>query len=286
MKVLTHDDVEHFLEKGYVRLRGCFTPAAAQEYARHIWERLGYRPDDPSTWERPSVHMASHRDIDVKEFAPRAWWAACDLVGGEERMATDKPFPWTDGFIVNLWQDADRPWRDPSADSPGWHVDGAFFRHYLDSPEQGLLAFVLWSDVVHRGGATFVATDSVAPVARYLADHPDGCLSGGRPVDGVPVIPYDDLARQCSEFIEATGDIGDVYLLHPMILHAKSQNVLRRPRVITNSTLFLSEPMRFNRPNVDDHSPVERAVLRALGVDRYDFVATGPRERRNTEPAA
>ena len=52
------------------------------------------------------------------------------------------------------------------------------------------------------------------------------------------------------------------------------------PRSITNSTLFLAEPMTFNRLDVAaDHSLVEQAVLRALGVDSYDFVATGPRER-------
>ena len=278
-EALTADDVRQFLEKGYVKLSGCFTREAADEHTRHIWDRLGYRADDPSTWERPSVHMASHQDIDVPTFAPKAWRAACELIGGEERMAAGNPFPWTDGFIVNLWQDADRPWAPASPTSPGWHVDGGFFRHYLDSPEQGLLAVVLWSDVVPRGGGTFVATDSVGPVARFLAAHPGGVLPGADPADDPPGFPYADLIGQCGEFVEATGEVGDVYLLHPFVLHAKSQNVLRRPRFITNSTLFLDRPMRFDRPDPDDHSLVEQAVLRALGVDRYPFTATGPRAR-------
>jgi hypothetical protein len=58
--------------------------------------------------------------------------------------------------------------------------------------------------------------------------------------------------------------------------------VLRRPRFITNSTLFLAEPMRFDRPDPTDHSPVERAVLRALGVERDAFTATSPRTRVDT----
>jgi hypothetical protein len=275
-EVLTPDDIALFLSRGYVHLKGCFSAEAAHEHTRHIWTRLGYREDDPSTWERSSIHMASHHDIDVATFAPTAWQAACELVGGVDRLAADNPFPWTDGFIVNLWQDADQPWTPPSGASPGWHVDGGFFRHYLDSPEQGLLAIVLWNDVVHQGGATFVATDSIAPVARFLAEHPQGALPGGRTESGVPAIPYMDLAAQCHDFIEATGEVGDVYLVHPFVLHAKSQNVLRRPRFITNSTLFLAEPMRFDRP---DPSPVEQAILRALGVERYDFVPTGPRTR-------
>jgi hypothetical protein len=270
-------DIEHFIDKGFVKLRHCFTPEAAHEYSRYIWHRLGYDPNDRSTWSRPSIHMASHEDIDVKTFAPKAWQAACELIGGEDRMAVDKPgeraFPWTDGFIVNLTNGADDPWRPASPESPGWHVDGSWFRHYLDSPEQGLLAIVLWSEVVHHGGATFIATDSIAPVARFLAGHAEGILPGR------DHFPYGELTAQCSQFAEATGEVGDVYLIHPLVLHTMSPNVLRRPRFITNSTLRLAEPMRFNRADPADHSPVERAILRALGVDRLDFTAAGPRER-------
>jgi hypothetical protein len=126
-----------------------------------------------------------------------------------------------------------------------------------------------------KGGATFVAADSVGPVARFLAGHPDGIL----PSHDGSGFPYPELIGQCHDFVEATGQIGDVYLIHPLVLHTMSPNVLRRPRFITNSTLRLAEPMRFDRPNPGDHSPVERAILRTLGVDRFEFTATGPRER-------
>eukprot|EP01051_Picozoa_sp_SAG22_P018948 SAG22_NODE_3348_length_1764_cov_2.810210_1_plen_40_part_10 len=39
------------------------------------------------------------------------------------------------------------------------------FRHYLDSAEQGLLLLVLWGDIGHQGGGTFIAPDSVEKVA-------------------------------------------------------------------------------------------------------------------------
>jgi hypothetical protein len=55
----------------------------------------------------------------------------------------------------------------------GWHKDGDFFRHFLVSAEQALLTFVLWTDMLHKGGGTFVAADSVPVVARFLAEHPD-----------------------------------------------------------------------------------------------------------------
>ena len=91
--------------------------------------------------------------------------------------------------------------------------------------------------------------------------------------------PKPDLIGRCGDFVEAIGEVGDVYLLHPFILHAKAQNVLRVPRYITNPPVNLVEPMRFDRPDPADFSLVERAVLRGLGVDRYSFTAQGPREQ-------
>ena len=102
----------------------------------------------------------------------------------------------------------------------------------------------------------------------------DPTVGGPEPVN----FPYEDLIGQCHDFVEATGEIGDVYLIHPFVLHAKAQNVLRVPRFITNPPLTLAEPMDLNRPDPADFSLVELAVLRGLGVDRYDFTPAGPRE--------
>jgi hypothetical protein len=268
-QVLTEEQAEHFLTKGFVVIPECFSVDAAAELTETVWTRLGYDRDDQATWAEPSIHMPTHRHLDVKEFAPKAWLAACDLLGGEERIQGQ--FAWGDGFIVNLWQGADQPWEPASPTSPGWHKDGDFFRHFLNSPEQGLLTLVLWSDVRHQGGATFAAADSVGPVARYLAERPGGVLP----------MEFDTahLIGQCSEFVEATGAVGDVYLLHPFILHAKAQNILRVPRLITNPPVHLAEPMRFDRERYDDHSLVEKAILRGLGVERYEFTPTAPREK-------
>ena len=153
----------------------------------------------------------------------------------------------------------------------GWHKDGDFFRHFLDSPEQGLLGIVIWSDIEPQSGGTFAAGDSVGPIARHLANHPDGLL----PVEA----GFGDLIHQCSDFVEFTGRAGDVVLLHPYILHAASSNPSGRPRFITNPNVTLAEPMSFNRDDPAGYSPVELAVLRALGVQRLDFRPTAPRER-------
>jgi ectoine hydroxylase-related dioxygenase (phytanoyl-CoA dioxygenase family) len=212
--------------------------------------------------------MPSLRHVEVADFAPRVWRAACQLLGGEDRI--EQPYTWGSGFIANLGVGADRPWQPPSASSPDWHKDGDFFRHFLDSPEQGLLTIVLWSDIDERGGGTFIAPDSVAPVARLLEQEREGVL----PDD----LPYDELIAQCSTFVETTGRLGDVVLMHPFMLHAVSQNHRGTARFITNPPIALRQPMDFDRPDPEDQSPVERAVLRALGVERLDYEPTAARE--------
>src|SRR4051812_36315265 len=209
-RVLTDEQIAGFLDRGYVTVSGCFTRAQAQPWLDAAWIRLGYDPHDPRTWHQRRVHMPSVRRVEVKDFAPKAWRAVCELLGGEDRIT--QPYTWGDGFIANLGLGADQPWRPASAASPGWHKDGDFFRHFLDSPEQGLLTIVLWSDIEPRGGGTFLATDSVAPVARFLAERPEGVLP--------EEFPYDELIAQCRDFVEVTGRLGDVVLLHPYVLHA------------------------------------------------------------------
>lgn len=267
-KVLSPQQIEQFLAQGYLVLHDCFSRDFAENWKERAWIRLGYDRNDPSTWEKGRIHMPNHERVEVRDFAPQVWGAACDLLGGQERVQPG--FGFSDGFIVNLCEGDDRPWQGPSRETKGWHKDGDFFRHFLDSPEQGLLTLVIWSDIEPRGGGTFVARDSVPVVARFLAQHPEGVLPHE--------FPTRDLINQCHDFIEMTGRVGDVVLLHPFMLHASSQNHLRVPRFLTNPPVHLQEPMNFNRAD-GNYSPVEQAILNALDVKSFDFQATGSRER-------
>ena len=188
-----------------------------------------------------------------------------------QHFTTINSTEWSDAFVVNFRRGADKPWIKPSPEAGGWHKDGSFFRHFLDSREQGLLTIVYWSDVAHKGGGTFIAPDSIGVVARYLADHPEG-------VD--PSFDFGSLIGQCQEFVEVTGEVGDFIILHPYMLHASSNNHSRTVRFMTNPPVVLKEPMNFNRANPDDFSLIELATLHGLGVERYDFRPTAPREEQ------
>jgi hypothetical protein len=268
-RVLTDDQIDQFLKRGHVVLTHCFSRVLARQWTDPAWARLGYAAHDPTTWRETRVHMPTARRIEFKELAPRAWTAACQLLGGEARLK--QPCNCGDGFIINFRHGATRPWKSPSAGSPGWHKDGDFFRHFLDSPEQGLLTLVIWSDIEPRGGGTFVACDSVPVVARFLAARPEGVRPGQ--------IDSRALIAQCHDFVEFTGQVGDVVLLHPFVLHASSPNHSGRPRFLTNPPVQLKRPMCFDRRHEEEHSPVERAVLQGLGVERLAFRPEGPREK-------
>jgi len=131
-------------------------------------------------------------------------------------------------------------------------------------------------------------------IAKLLAAHPEGLLlSPGQcmtPSNSTYANPRDDPAcwshlheiKKCNKFIEMTGEVGDVVLLHPLMLHSASKNYLRVPRVITNPPVALKQPFNFNRENPEDYSLVEKKTLKALGVGRLDYRITT--ERRQVVP--
>lgn len=143
---LTQEQINHFMHHGFVRLTNCFSRSKADEWTANVWKRLGYSPEDKSTWVAERIHMPQHREEHVKTFAPKAWAAICELLGGEDRVAKQSA-TWNDAFIVNLGTAASEgKWTKPK-DLTEWHVDGDFFVHFLDSPEQALLVIPLFTDI-------------------------------------------------------------------------------------------------------------------------------------------
>ncbi len=68
-----------------------------------------------------------------------------------------------------------------------------------------------------------------------------------------------------SSFHEMTGKIGDVILLHPLMLHSASKNGRRLARIITNPPISLTAPFNFDRSNPDEYSLVELKTIQDLG---------------------
>lgn len=282
---ITRAEAAHFVEHGHVVIKGALPREMADLVCESAWTELkadyGVERTDPETWGCVSKGRGRIRgDVRtqgsgarflLKTHAPRAFAAQADLIGGADRLpGGGKGLSWGDAAIGNFRVPDGPAWRPPAPRQPGWHKDGHHFRHFINSPEQGLLTVPIYTNIRAQSGGTFIARDSIAPVARLLAQcpagvHPDGTQAGY-------LIP--GLIEQCSDFAELTGEAGDLALVHPYMLHRVSVNPSNRPRFIANMAVVLAKPMCFARPPGDAYSLVELAVLRGLSLSRFEFKQT------------
>ena len=47
---LSQEQIDHFLEHGWIKLSNCFTRKQAEDLQMTLWTRLGMDPNDISTW--------------------------------------------------------------------------------------------------------------------------------------------------------------------------------------------------------------------------------------------
>lgn len=261
---LTRAHVDHFLTRGWVAVPDCFSADAAEQVrARWIAEQ-SLDPDHPESWGFAMTHRSLRQGLDAATFAPKALAAVEDLVG---RGRVREPWNWT-GFIVNVSIGRDRPWSMPGV-GQGWHVDGDWYQHFLDGPEQGLLTLEYFNDVGSHSGGTVVCEGSQSYVAELLAEHPEGLTPSEFMRLSMERIPFGDLPKT-----EITGPVGTVVLCHPFLLHASSPNTDGPPRFAFNASVTLTEPNRFDR--IEGASVVERSIQSVFGKP-FEFKATGPR---------
>lgn len=262
---------EEFINTYMVHLKAAIPRQLCEEWVGDYFARTGINEADKSTFPKEANRFSRRtRSIPVAEASPVTWQVICELLGGEDKI-DERTRYFSDNFNLNINRGADEPWKAPSAQSPGWHKDGWFFRHFLDSPEQALLCLVIWRDIQPQSGGTFFAADSVPVVCRELLAHPEGLPHTYRHSFG-------QLIQQCSDFQELTAGTGDVVILHPFMLHAPSQNPSGRIRFMNNKVVSLCSPMQFNRTD-GAYTALEASILRALGVDALNFATTGERKR-------
>lgn len=297
--VFSSREIEQFIELGWVRLSGAYRPEDALSVQNVIWhhiEERGVHQSDPSTWTEALVHL--RESYSGPEFdrcnTVRLQQAIEELVGEDRLLNRDHPaWGW---WPVNFSVGADRPWTVPDR---GWHWDGHHFRHFVDSPDQGLLCLCVFSEIGPRGGGTLLAEGSHRVVARLLDAHPEGIelvdaitelnqthawfgsltsqrspsldgelageTSGPDRVERFMQSTYRDHTGQGLRVIELTADPGDVFLCHPFLYHAASQNHSGKPRFLCNRIGTLKTPMRIRKPRSQGHwSPVEVSIHQAL----------------------
>ena len=151
-------------------------------------------------------------------------------------------------------------WRAPSAWSPctmapinfvAYHIDwgnGLLTRHHangyahdfsLDSTLRApwLVVIVCLSDVVDDGGPTVLLRGSHRRLARLLSmvkPHEAGGVGGLDPSTMRALCAGAGASARARDVVRATGATGDVWLLHPLLVHSASVSLATAPRAILN----------------------------------------------------
>lgn len=220
-----------------------------------VWdtlERRGIRRDDPSTWtvERPE---RLQKLKDHPAFLAVGSNVLLDAIAAIlETTVFEKPKRWGAAFIA--FPENRKKWGVPSS---GWHADA----HYKSPlwPPKGVQTFALFGDVQPRSGATQILSGAHRLIHRWFEQNPpppgarslemrkslqrhpyirDLHTEGDREariarfmdtaeeVDGIPL-----------QVVEATGEAGDVILLHPLALHVAAPNNGIAPRFMLSGNV-------------------------------------------------
>jgi hypothetical protein len=286
-QVLSDDQVSQFNQDGFVKVERAFPGEFALAAQDYLWDRLsreGILKNEPATWTQPMAHLKESYDDPVFQrcLTDRLAGAIEDLIGPGRWVEDGRTRGWG-WWPVNFSLGADKPWTVPTN---GWHWDGIHFKHTVDAPNQGLLVLATFSEIAPRGGGTLVAAGSHRIVARFLAKHEEGLelssaiktcvaenpwlneLSGGtqQVADRVAYFMEQDHLDETGQplrVVEATASPGDVYLCHPFLFHAASQNHSGAPRFMCNRTTPMTRPMNV-RELTKQSSPVEVSIYSAI----------------------
>ncbi len=245
---LNERSLEHFRTHGWMRV-AAFGSDAAQHMREAVWQALaalGIHRDQKETWtiERPCHLQQLKNDPVFGAVGSAALIKVIDAIF--EGRSYEQPKNWGAFFIA--FPSAEK-WCIPNR---GWHID-ANYASWL-WPAFGVKTFALLGDVGPCGGGTLILSGShrlvhkwfqtnppppkakSADMRQLLQSHPyvgdlhragkledrvSRFLNQTEEVDGIPL-----------RVIEMTGAAGDVFVLHPLILHVAASNNATEPRFL------------------------------------------------------
>ena len=258
--MLTPQQVDEFQRLGIVRAPAVISARAAATMCDSVWDmmsrRYKIRRDHPATWkaqriagtkDRPKAItleqvMSPLRAILNQLLAPSEW--ECDNHWGSLLVS----FP---GAVPVAPQGWDVP-------HTGWHFDVPLVRAL---PElYGVRIFTCLAHLPRHGGATLAVAGSpqlaqALASARGMAKLRSADIRKGlsHRYDWInDLCTFDTAIDRVDRFMKATsrlenievrvgemtGEPGDVYLVHPLMMHAQSPNCLAMPRIVLSSTVY------------------------------------------------
>jgi hypothetical protein len=255
--VLNRVQLSEFERDGIVRLRNAIPPVDIEAIASEVWDNLErrypLRRNRPATWTSQRINGVHALDKSVT-FEKIGGAEVCQVlkqVLGKGNW--QRPIRW--GSLLIAFPESNAQWEVPHA---SWHLDlpasGSF---------EGLFAvrlFTCLQPLHHGGGATLVAAGShllvedlvrrKAGLRLHSADVRQALIRSypwvralcSRSETGARIARFMNVATAVDgaelRVIEMTGEPGDVFLVHPLLLHAPSTNCADVPRMVLSSFVF------------------------------------------------
>lgn len=246
-QILSQEDIERFHLNGYVRLESAFDRTLTHRVMTYLWEileqRYGFDREDSSTWNRPTKGLIkilqANRDLwNIGD--QKITYAITQLLGPSWKSPTH----W--GTLLHTMPESPDMWNIPT----GWHWDSDPLE--IINGKEGLFIFIFMSHVLPQGGGTLILEGAHKLLLQY---HRRGVEAKGGPHNTFfkahPWLvdlrnntgPMNErvarLMEQNAEIenikvrvVELTGEPGDAVLCHPLIVHARSQNAAKVPRLM------------------------------------------------------
>jgi len=255
--MLTPEQQAEFHRNGILRLPGAVPSRDADAMCDRIWtmlrERYQIRRDGPETWGARRV-AGTHDLPKSMTFEEVASPAVCEMLDDLFGPANwQRPERW--GFLLIAFPESRERWNLPYKN---WHLDAPVVRAM--SGLFGVRVFTCLAKLPPGGGGTLAVAGSYR-LAENLA------LNGGfdrmRSGDLRKVLVSrhrwlknletpDKNADRIHDFmettttigdadlrvVEMTGEPGDVFLMHPLMMHASSSNCLTVPRMVLSTTVY------------------------------------------------
>ena len=257
MNPLNDNQIQQFINDGYIALHQAFSEEIAEEARAILWKDTGCDPHDPTTWTQPVIRLGKYAQEPFRKAAntPLLQAAFDQLVGIGG---------WLPRFSLGTF-----PIRFPSDTAPndtGWHVDAGFagenpydyfsWRINVHSKGRALLMLFLFSDVEEADAPTRIRVGSHLEVARLLAP------AGEAGVSFMELAQQSDVTASCTE-VSATGKAGTVYLCHPFLVHAAQAHRGTRPKFMAQPPLLTAKDFQLSPPDAN-YNPVEKAIIKGI----------------------
>ena len=259
--MLSQTDIRQFTEQGFVVVRGCVSEADAREAGATIWTDLMARYDvteDEGTWRGQYFSFGATAMEGRETMLSERMARVLDDLMGAGRWRSDYRRKRHGTVFASLPRTSeDNAWTVAG----DWHWDQGENRHL--PAYTGLQVCTLLTEAEHRDGGTLFVSGSHHVVAahfhrtrgqfsdNYSAKRMQSFFSTEdwfRDLDGGTVPEKDRVATFMDRtttvggiplrVYEMTGKPGDVYVLHPLLVHAGPRNGGRSPRIMHRSFVW------------------------------------------------